>query len=629
MPEKFDPRKFKSYEELPEEQKPQFKPVEGGFVEKTVIENPAEAREEAEKNTDTISEPSEKPAEEVIFTPKQRKIMEKRVIHDAKLLKNGAEFSEKGQISPSEKQKENFHKEMENLSKLRSLDLSEFDGTIIVEIEESEGPEYPHQKKVERAIINLYHNGKIVGWWEYENWPIYVNSTDLRKQNVVEEIIKSAQEAVSGWELYDKIIQEDIDSVKEILAKIEKHGIKKPEVFFGSRLRCDSVSAEFLKKLIEINFIDVKIVNSIAGHIINNTFDKDIFWYDKNKTKDVDRYNIVDVKGKLEVLVKYSDEIREEINKNCRDFIFSAAQKEDEEKFNILLEFSNKDTLAKNILDLMTDIKSRIGNQKVIDYLRYVSKEELEKAYPNILKYAEYFKEDIKRISDEREKEMKERLQSDELIYDSFKKTPYYDPNKGNDYEEFIKKPKSPNWAYEFFYDQLHDKDPESILNPLSPEWFEAKHQYNEKIGFHVLKGVPPSRHGAWRDLMERFDKALSEVKAEDKQNLFKERYLANRTVKDLLEEALEAGSLDTIKSLIDNGALLYLKDIPRDKKSEYKPEDYIVPRRHLIRYAMAKHPKIAEYLEKMMQEKKEEQTKRLLAINDDDIVEKVIKPKK
>ncbi len=57
MPEKFDPKQFNSYEELPEKQKPQFKPVESGFVGKDAIENPEKAQEEAKMDVDEISTP--------------------------------------------------------------------------------------------------------------------------------------------------------------------------------------------------------------------------------------------------------------------------------------------------------------------------------------------------------------------------------------------------------------------------------------------------------------------------------------------------------------------------------------------------------------------------------------------
>lgn len=50
--EKFNPKDFTSFEELPEEKKPEFKPVEGGFVKKSAIENneKAEFMAHAENN---------------------------------------------------------------------------------------------------------------------------------------------------------------------------------------------------------------------------------------------------------------------------------------------------------------------------------------------------------------------------------------------------------------------------------------------------------------------------------------------------------------------------------------------------------------------------------------------------
>ena len=43
MKENFDPKDFASFNELPEGEKPDFKPVEGGFVKEGVIEDVREA----------------------------------------------------------------------------------------------------------------------------------------------------------------------------------------------------------------------------------------------------------------------------------------------------------------------------------------------------------------------------------------------------------------------------------------------------------------------------------------------------------------------------------------------------------------------------------------------------------
>ncbi len=80
MPEKFDPTRYKSYEELPEEERYQFKPVEGGFVRKDAIENPEEAKEEAEKYSDSISAPEKKEKKEELNL--QQKPYEKDVAFD-------------------------------------------------------------------------------------------------------------------------------------------------------------------------------------------------------------------------------------------------------------------------------------------------------------------------------------------------------------------------------------------------------------------------------------------------------------------------------------------------------------------------------------------------------------------
>jgi hypothetical protein len=57
MPEKFDPGKFKTFKELPENQKPQFKKVEGGFArEETLSEEEATMEEARPDNFDSDSE---------------------------------------------------------------------------------------------------------------------------------------------------------------------------------------------------------------------------------------------------------------------------------------------------------------------------------------------------------------------------------------------------------------------------------------------------------------------------------------------------------------------------------------------------------------------------------------------
>ena len=43
MKEKFDPKDFASFEELPEDKKPEFEPVEGGFVKKRAIKDERKA----------------------------------------------------------------------------------------------------------------------------------------------------------------------------------------------------------------------------------------------------------------------------------------------------------------------------------------------------------------------------------------------------------------------------------------------------------------------------------------------------------------------------------------------------------------------------------------------------------
>jgi hypothetical protein len=53
MPEKFDPKQFKSFEKLPEDQKLNFKEVEGGFVYEKALSK-EEAELEAEKMQDKI-----------------------------------------------------------------------------------------------------------------------------------------------------------------------------------------------------------------------------------------------------------------------------------------------------------------------------------------------------------------------------------------------------------------------------------------------------------------------------------------------------------------------------------------------------------------------------------------------
>ena len=57
--EKFDPKDFASFEELPEDKKPEFEPVEGGFVEETAIENNEKAEFMAHAENSIISKMNE------------------------------------------------------------------------------------------------------------------------------------------------------------------------------------------------------------------------------------------------------------------------------------------------------------------------------------------------------------------------------------------------------------------------------------------------------------------------------------------------------------------------------------------------------------------------------------------